>query len=253
MKTQIAVVLSGLFLSTSTQADTLLGLYGGAQMWAMESEGAFASDSNLANFTFDDERQGSYYLAFEHFVPLVPNVKLIQTSYDTNGFTDLSSSLTFGGETFASDTQLNTDIEMSMTDHILYYEILDNDLVSIDLGINAKKIDANISVTTNDDGLAITQGIQDVSGYIPMLYSKIEFGIPATDWSVFAEGSVLSIDDHSVSDLNAAFEYRVIDSLAMNVALQIGARAVTVELDDLDNTYTDLEFSGVYAGIEVHF
>jgi hypothetical protein len=39
----------------------------------------------------------------------------------------------------------------------------------------------------------------------------------------------------------------------MNVALQIGARAVTVELDDLDNTNTDLEFSGVYAGVEVHF
>ena len=75
MKTHIAVVLSGLLLSTTSHADTLLGLYGGAQMWAMESEGAFASDANLANFTFDDERQGSYYLAFEHFIPLVPNAK----------------------------------------------------------------------------------------------------------------------------------------------------------------------------------
>ena len=250
MKTHIAVVLSGLILSTSTYADTLLGLYGGAQMWAMESEGAFASDANLANFTFDDERQGSYYLAFEHFIPLVPNAKLIQTSFDTDGFTDLASSFTFGGETFSSDSRLNTDIEMSMTDHILYYEILDNDLISVDLGINAKKIDATISVDDSANGVS---GSQDVSGYIPMLYSKIEFGIPATDWSIYAEGSYLSIDDHSVSDLNAAIEYRVIDSLAMNVALQIGARAVTVELEDLDNTNTDLEFSGVYAGVEVHF
>ncbi len=250
MKTHIAVVLSGLLLSTTSHADTLLGLYGGAQMWAMESEGAFSSDTNLASFTFDDERQGSYYLAFEHFIPLVPNAKLIQTSFDTNGFTDLSSSFTFGGETFASDTRLNTDVEMGMTDHILYYEILDNDLVSIDLGINAKKIDATISVDDTINGIS---GSQDVTGYIPMVYSKIEFGIPATDWSIFAEGSYLSIDDHSVSDLNAAFEYRIIDSLAVNVALQIGGRAVTIELDDLDNTYTDLEFSGVYAGIEVHF
>jgi outer membrane protein len=250
MKTHIAVVLSGLLLSTTSHADTLLGLYGGAQMWAMESEGAFASDANLANFTFDDERQGSYYLAFEHFIPLVPNAKLIHTSFDTDGVTDLSSSFTFGGETFASDTRLNTNVEMSMTDHILYYEILDNDLVSIDLGINAKKIDATISV---DDTVNAVTGSQDVTGYIPMVYSKIEFGIPATDWSIFAEGSYLSIDGHSVSDLNAAFEYRIIDSLAVNVALQIGGRAVTIELDDLDNTYTDLEFSGVYAGIEVHF
>jgi len=250
MKTHIAVVLSGLLLSTTSHADTLLGLYGGAQMWAMESEGAFASDANLANFTFDDERQGSYYLAFEHFIPLVPNAKLIHTSFDTDGFTDLSTSFTFGGETFASDTRLDTDVEMSMTDHILYYEILDNDLVSIDLGINAKKIDATISV---DDTVNGVTGSQDVTGYIPMVYSKIEFGIPATDWSIFAEGSYLSIDDHSVSDLNAAFEYRIIDSLAVNVALQIGGRAVSIELDDLDNTFTDLKFSGVYAGIEVHF
>ena len=250
MKTHIAVVLSGLLLSTTSHADTLLGLYGGAQMWAMESEGAFASDANLANFTFDDERQGSYYLAFEHFIPLVPNAKLIHTSFDTDGFTDLSTSFTFGGETFASDTRLDTDVEMSMTDHILYYEILDNDLVSIDLGINAKKIDATISV---DDTVNGVTGSQDVTGYIPMVYSKIEFGIPATDWSIFAEGSYLSIDDHSVSDLNAAFEYRIIDSLAVNVALQIGGRAVSIELDDLDNTFTDLKFSGVYAGVEVHF
>jgi outer membrane protein len=246
----VTLTLGAIGMNTHVQADTLLGVYGGAQMWAMESEGAFSSDTDLASFNFDDERQGSYYVAVEHFIPLLPNVKLIHTTFDTDGATQLSSAFSFGGQNYAVDTQLATDIDMSMTDHVLYYEILDNDLISIDIGLNAKKIDATIVVTDTQNA---TTSSQDISGYIPMLYSKVEFGIPATDWSIFAEGSYLSIDDHSVSDLNAAFEYRVIDSLALNLALQLGARAVTIELDDLDDTYTDLEFSGVYAGIEVHF
>lgn len=250
MKTSLAIVCAGVLATSAAHADTLLGVYAGGQMWAMESEGAFASNTDLATFTFDDERQGSIYIALEHFIPLVPNVKLARTTLDTDGFTQLNSSFSFGGESFSTDTQLATDIQMTMTDHILYYEIFDNELISFDLGVNAKRIDATLMV---DEVGGSASATQDIDGYIPMAYSKIEFGIPATDWSIFAEGSYLAIDDHTISDLNAAFEYRVIDSLAVNVALQIGARAVTIELDDLDDTFTDFEFSGVYAGVEVHF
>jgi hypothetical protein len=43
------------------------------------------------------------------------------------------------------------------------------------------------------------------------------------------------------------------ENLAVDVTFQVGYRAVELELDDLDDIYSNLEFKGVYAGLEVHF
>jgi len=45
----------------------------------------------------------------------------------------------------------------------------------------------------------------------------------------------------------------LIESLAIDLTFQIGYRAITLELDNLDNVYADLEFKGFFAGLEVHF
>lgn len=135
------MVLGAISTNANSYADTLLGVYAGGQMWAMETEGAFASNNELATFNYDDERNGSYYLALEHFVPLVPNAKVIHTTMDTNGATNLTGNLSFAGQDYAVNTRLGTDLSLTTTDYILYYEILDNDIISIDVGINAKNID----------------------------------------------------------------------------------------------------------------
>ncbi len=244
------LALGAISSSAHSHADTLLGLYAGGQMWAMETEGAFASNNDLANFNYDDERNGSYYLAVEHFVPLIPNVKIIQTSMDTNGATNLSGEFNFGGQDYAINTSLRTDLSLTTTDYILYHEILDNDVVSIDVGINAKNIDGEISVLDEQSNSASDASF---SGYVPMVYSRAEVGLPFTSWSVFAEGSYLSFDDHTISDMQAAIEYRAIDSLALNLNFQLGYRSMNIELDDLDSINTELDFSGVFAGVEFHF
>lgn len=244
------MVLGAISTNANSYADTLLGVYAGGQMWAMETEGAFASNNELATFNYDDERNGSYYLALEHFVPLVPNAKVIHTTMDTNGATNLTGNLSFAGQDYAVNTRLGTDLSLTTTDYILYYEILDNDIISIDVGINAKNIDGEIAVL---DEQTNTTSQASFSGYVPMIYSRAEVGLPFTSWSVFAEGSYLSFDDHTISDMQAALEYRAIDSLALNLNFQLGYRIMNVELDDLDSINTELDFSGVFAGIEFHF
>ncbi|MCP3429308.1 TIGR04219 family outer membrane beta-barrel protein [Opacimonas viscosa] len=250
---QIAVssLIASTLLASSAKSDTLLGVYAGAQMWAMESTGSVATSADdLLSFAYDDERQSSFYVALEHFVPFVPNAKIIVTTLETDGNTTINQDFTFAGETFTVNAELQNILDLTSTDHILYYEILDNDLVSIDVGINAKKLDGAITVR---DTVSNTASVQQMNGFIPMLYSRVELGIPATDISLFAEGSYLAIDDNNIMDVNAALEYRVIDSLAMNMAFQLGYRSIQAELDDIDNTYADIDFTGVYAGVEVHF
>ncbi|MDM7861431.1 TIGR04219 family outer membrane beta-barrel protein [Alteromonas sp. ASW11-36] len=246
--------IAALALCTSAtfnaHADTVLGIYAGAQGWDMSTSGGFSDESNVTQFGFDSETNSSFYAALEHPIPLIPNLKVINTTMDTSGNTVLTSSFTFDGELFTADTDVFTDVQLTTTDFILYYEIFDNDLVSIDLGVNGKYVDGSLLVSDSASSLTAEQAF---TGIVPMGYSRVAFGLPFTGLGVYAEGSYLSFDDNTVSDFQVALTYSFIESLALDMTLQVGYRDTTVELEDLDDIYTDLSFDGAFAGIEFHF
>ncbi|MDU0353202.1 TIGR04219 family outer membrane beta-barrel protein [Paraglaciecola aquimarina] len=250
---KIATTLGMLTLcsSFSSQADTILGLYAGAQGWNMETEGGYSRDGDNRDFNFEDETKGSFYVAFEHPIPLIPNIKLQKTEMDTQGDITLEQQFDFGVQTFTTGSTLNTDVSLSSTDAILYYEFFDNDLISFDFGVNIKYLEGELLVVDTDQ--PTRTGYEDFSGPVPMLYSKLQLGLPFTGFGAFVEGSYLSIDDHSLTDYQAAITYSLMENLALDVTFQAGYRAFTLELEDLDDIYSDLEFKGVFAGIEVHF
>ncbi|PKI02459.1 TIGR04219 family outer membrane beta-barrel protein [Glaciecola sp. 33A] len=250
-KSLLACALLAATVVAPVQADTLLGAYVGAQAWNMGAEGGFSNqESSLTDFTFDDKTNGSFYIALEHPVPIIPNIKISRTMLDTTGVTTLATEFEFNDTLYGATTNLNTDFEMIATDFILYYEILDNDLVSIDVGINGKYVDGTILVS-EANGNRMTS--EDFSGVIPMGYAKIELGLPFTGLGLYAEGSFLAIDDNTASDFQAAVTYSFVESLALDMTLQAGYRAMKIELEDVDNLYSNLEFSGVFVGLEFDF
>ena len=250
-KSIIAFSIVGSMFCSTAYADTLLGVYIGGHGWNMDTEGGFSNTSSLTNFDFDTETKGSFYAALEHPIPLVPNIKVRQTEMDSAGDVSLTTSFTFGDQLFTSQSDLMTDVDVSNTDIILYYELFDNDLVSFDVGLNGKYIDGSLFVEDAND--PTVSALEDFSGVVPMVYSRLEVGLPFTGWGVYAEGSFLSIDDHTLSDYQAAVTYEFVDNLAVDMTFELGYRAVVLELEDLDDIYSDLEFSGAYAGLEIHF
>lgn len=232
------------------KADTVLGLYVGAQGWNMETEGGFAQNESIANFTFDDKTNTSFYAALEHPIPLLPNIKLIRTTLDTSGNTELDGTFTFGNEVYTVSSRLQTNADLTTTDIILYYELLDNDVVSFDVGINGKQVDGEFRVVDTDTQQS---SIESFDGIIPMIYSRIAVGLPLTGLGAYAEGSFLSIDDNTFSDYQVAITYNFIETLAIDMSIQAGYRATRLELDDLDDIYTDLEFKGAFVGLQFHF
>ena len=250
----LAAALSMACLAPTAQADTLLGLYLGVDGWQSDNSGSFAQDGNLQSFKFDDETFTSYYAALEHPVPLIPNIKLKYTELELNGDTTLDETFSFGGSDYVVGTQVGTVSDLSHVDYILYYEIFDNDLVSISLGVNAKQFDGEIVVTgTSKEGGQSTTGRVDFSGFVPLVYGRAEVGLPLTGLSVFFEGSLLAIDDSKVQDYQAGIAYALLDNLAIDMDIKAGYRSMTLELDDIDDIYTDLDASGPFAGIQVHF
>ena len=250
-KTVLSLGLIAALASVSCQADTLLGLYAGAQGWNMQTSGGFFENGNNGGFNFGDETKSNFYVALEHPVPLIPNLKVQKTEMDTNGDVTSGTSFTFGG---AISLDATVNIQLSATDYILYYELFDNDLISFDFGINAKYVEGEFVVTDKSD--PSQTGREDFSGPIPMLYSRLAIGIPFTGFGAYVEGSYLSLDDNDVTDYQAVITYSLMENLALDVTFQVGYRAVTLELDysdDNNNINSDLEFKGPFAGLEVHF
>jgi outer membrane protein len=253
--TKAALALTTCLAASSASADTIYGIYAGVQGWNMDAKGSFGQVTNgvssSANFNFDKESQSSFYLAIEHPIPLLPNVKVKRNSMETTGNSTLNGTFVFGGETFSITSQLNTVVDLSNTDYILYYELLDSDLATIDFGINAKNIDGVLNVVSKNNPTQTARETFD--GFVPMLYGNIEFGLPFTGFGVFAEGSMLSVGDHSLYDYEAGIGYTFLDNAVVDLTVQLGYRAVKLELDDLEDINSNLEFDGVFVGFEVHF
>jgi len=249
-----AIIAAGLaaVICTSVQADTLLGLYIGGQVWANQADGSFGEgETDQAVFNFNDETQSNFFVALEHPIPLIPNIKIASTTLDTVGGTTITSSFTFGDETYNNTSKLDTTFEASYVDYTFYYEILDNDLLTFDFGITARDLDSYIKVV--DQGNSSKNSDLSVSGIVPLLYVNTIIGLPFTGFNVFAEGNFLSYDDNTIYDYQVGVSYEVLDNLAIDLNLTLGYRSVKLELDDIDDLYSDLTFDGVFVGAIVHF
>ncbi|WP_111978613.1 TIGR04219 family outer membrane beta-barrel protein [Algibacillus agarilyticus] len=246
-----ASILATTMTAGAAQADMIYGLYFGAQGWQTGADGTFGNDgsSNNVTFDFEDKTSTSFYAAVEHPIPLIPNIKVRQNNIEIDG--NISGQFTFGGNTYVQSSKTTADL--TNTDFIIYYEILDNDLISIDIGLNGKKIDGSIMVHDTSSANSEPSTTEEFSGIVPMAYAAAEIGLPFTGLSIYADGSFVGYDGNSLTDIQAGVQYAFIDNLAVDMSLQLGVRSFALKLNDLDNIDTDIDVNGGYLGLQVHF
>ena len=257
-KTLLASLLVAGALPLSAQADTIFGIYAGAAQWTQEYSGTFAaSDSNQVcaggcNFDIDlnddlglDEEKGdTLWIALEHPVPVLPNIKLERNELKTSGSNVLSRDITYGDETYTASSAVTTDFDLSHNDYVLYYEVLDN-WVSLDLGIDVKQFDGKVRLSSNGQ---TSEEVLDAP--VPMLYLAAKFDLPLSGLSFGAQGSGISAAGVTVKDIrfNVGYEF------AFGLGIEAGQRNMTIEIDpDEEDVYGDLEFKGNYVAATFHF
>ncbi len=247
-KRQMAVLLGAGLWAMASQADTVLGLTMSVDAWDMDSSGSLADNSNLQSFDHGSETPASFSFALEHPVPLIPNFRLRFADLSSSGRTTIDDSFSFDGVTYPVNTRLGTEFNLQSSDFIFYYELLDNDTLTFDLGLNGKYLEGDVKVS---DGTTHTR--QSFKGLVPMLYGAVEFGLPATRFSVFGDFNLLSVGDHTLRDYQAGAAYTLIDSMAVDLSVRGGYRKFKLELDDLDGLYADWTFDGLFLGVEADF
>jgi outer membrane protein len=231
---QFAVTVLGAALlsvvSVSAQADTLLGIYGGV-------DGIFHNSD--AENSADNDVVASYYLAFEHPIPFLPNAKVRYIDFDQTDETPLTG------------ININSKSKVELLDVIGYYEVLDN-VVSVDVGAGAKRVNTNYDAVVSN-GNAFSKVTNDYEETIPALYASVGGKLPFTGFSAKAEAFVGKGSDASFNDYNAEIKYNFIENFAIDLGAKVGLRAMKVSIDDDTGSENEIKVIGPYLGLEAHF
>lgn len=219
----------------------------GAQFWKMDGDGIVGNDDSpsRAQVDFEDQSQNTFFITFEHQLPLLPDVSFRTTELETRGQT-LVMGFDFEGSTF--NGPITTRVDFSRQDLILYYRLL-SQRISLDLGVDIMKFDGLVQV--NSDISASTERV-DFEGYLPTFYLAMNVQLLA-GLSIGAEASALAAGRHHFYDYQAQLQYKIIASPLGDVALALGYREIGVEVGDIQNVDNDLTFPGPFARLQVHF
>lgn len=237
-KTLLATALLGLCVATSAQAATVVGFKMGADYWQADTSGSFADKGQpQQNFDYDSSAQGSYWIAVEHPLPLIPNIKVRENSLDQKGSGAYANN-------FEGRVTVNTDL--SNTDFILYYELLDNDILSVDLGAAYKLMNGSLRV--QDAGHPEQK---DVDSGIVMAYASAELGMPGLGLFGFAD-LMQGLNETNVHDFAIGLGWGF-DGTAVDLRLRVGYREFVFDANNFSGVSADTKFDGYFAGVEIAF
>lgn len=241
------ILANALAFSGNSSAD-FVGLNIGASYWSPDIIGSFNSGNNASIDLVDDlglddnHSQTSMVLILEHPIPLLPNIKYQSFDLDSSGSKIIDSDLNFNGQTFSSGNLLRSTFDVSHEDIVLYYELLDN-WVNLDFGVDLKKFDGEVGLSGN------TTTRIAVDEVIPLLYVSARFDLPFTGFYIGADINSFSIGDSSVEDSTIKLGYES----GSGLGFEGGLKKFSLELDDVDNLDTNLEYDGLYLNGYFHF
>ena len=243
MKKNIVLLSLCATFALSANADTL-GFEVGAAAWNANTSGSFNYKGDNIDLEKDlgygDTTTNFIWASFEHPVPVIPNIKIQHTTFDESQ--TKSTDVMFDGLRYNGD--VSTNLKLNQTDFIVYYEILDN-WINLDLGLNAKYLEADVSMNTLGQ-IASSKNIEKV---VPMLYAKAKIDLPFSGLSAETDLSYITYDSSEFYDFKGALLYET----SFGLGASAGYRAEKVKLDDISDFTSDINIKGFYAGLFYHF
>jgi len=127
----------------------------------------------------------------------------------------------------------------------LYYEVMDNWL-NLDIGLDLKLFDGEVSTvgSTNTTTSSIT-----IDETIPLLYLSARIDLPFSGFYVGADFSGLSVNDSSAADTTIKVGYES----GIGLGIEGGYKIFSLNLDDVNDFDSDLEYNGAFINGYFHF
>ncbi|RYY74801.1 MAG: TIGR04219 family outer membrane beta-barrel protein [Gammaproteobacteria bacterium] len=247
-KLTLLAAIAAATAASFANADTVLGVYAGYGSWDSSYDGKAGDPSiTLKDLGVKDHKNKFFYVALEHPIPLVPNIRLSHTDISTKQTADISRTFTIDDVTYTQGDTVNSEFDLTHTDATLYYEILDN-WVNLDVGLTVRQFDGFVYAASTTSPLIKTK--EKVDEALPMLYGKAQFDLPLTGLSVGVEGNYVSYSGDKVTDYSAKVSY-LFDSV-LDVGLEAGYRKLSLTVDE-DDLQAKVDIKGPYAAVIAHF
>ncbi len=244
------IALATTFLLSSLLLADALGVKAGVAYWQPSPTGIVKDGSSNIDVEndlgFDSDSAYFGWVSFEHFVPLIPNFKVIHTALSITADTKLEGDFEFKGNVYKNGEDVSSELTLDQTDFILYYQFLDT-LVSFDVGLNFKYFQGELDINGTSANKSTSFSV-----VVPMAYGKGAIKIPATNFSVEADLSYISYDKYEFYDFKAYLAYEKKIGLITKIGAQVGYRTEKLNVE-YDKRASDVEVGGPFGAIYLHF
>lgn len=213
-------------MSASAQAD-FIGIHADANaIWTNSSTSSVGNTKDKVN--------GFYSVAFDHPLPLIPNVKIRYSNFDLRNSNASSS-----------------DQTVETLDGLGYYRILDN-IVDVYVGAGVKQVNNSLTNSIGNQ-IALQNITKKYNRTIPAVYAAVGGNLPFTGLSAKAEVMLGKSSSADFSDSNAEVKYDFIETPVVDFGAKAGFRNLQINTDSSNNNVKRVTFRGPYLGLEAHF
>ncbi len=218
--------------------------------WQADYSGDIGSNGQTASLSelgFDDEDQNVIALELRHSLPILPNILIQNTDLDADASGTLVRTLEFNGVSFVSNTDVETELDLSHTDITLFYSPIDTWL-TLDVGLTVRYFGEDTVVSSN-----ILQSDVELDQFIPMAYLGVGVELPLTGFYIDASINGVSYEGSRFTDASLLIGYQASISKGVDIIAELGYRDLSVDIDDLDGFDGDIQIDGAYFTLGVSF
>lgn len=252
--------ISAIFaLTTFANAGAILDFEAGTGVWMASPSGTIKYDStqagtsvNLKNLGLDTTNNSYYYADFNHFVPIIPNIRVEKQNLSISG-TSTGQAFIFGGTTFNTNQTVKTDLKLTQNDFIFYWgvpglKLATAGILDVNLGVDLKYIQGG--------KMTIDNKTADLDAIIPMGYLNAVVNVPFAPISISATAKQITYKNSSIKDNSAKLSYKLpLPMPLIDIKLEAGYKQQTIEISDklVDNVNANIDNSGMFFGLNAKF
>jgi outer membrane protein len=235
---RVLAISALLMLMTGTVEAEFVGLNIGVSRSASTTPNSFDSIDLIDDLDVDNPQHSSMTIILEHPITALPNIRYQGSQ--------LGSDISINGEVFNFGNRNSSTFDLSQDDIVLYYQLLDN-WVNLDLGVDVKRLDGEVSFDGN------TGSTVSVDETIPLLYLSARFDLPLDGLYVGADINAgvidLGLSESSAQDSTFLMGYES----GTGLGIEGGYKHFSLDLNNVDAPDTDLEYDGIFLNGYVNF
>ena len=251
-------IIIGLMAVASIASADFIGASVGAGVWQENISGhiktgdtinyfnnkAAETDGNTktGNLGLSDKSQPYIWAKIIHPIPLIPNVKVQYTRYDTSGDGIATSNFKIFGQNINTKNKVHTDLTIDSYDATFFYEFKPV-VVDLEAGVGVNVWKGQSTVISNN----MTSSASWIVPF-PYLYARAET-TPFFGFSVEAQAKYLNVSIGHYYDYQGSVKYHLPLPL-LDISLAVGYKSQDILGKD-GGDETNIKFEGGFAELGV--